>query len=172
MVVPISSFFVETAVLGFDMHPALAMIRFLDPDIVVGEDDHAVVPDAANEEAPVFHAVAIHHDTVSENNHHAVAGQDIGMEVMIPEVIVGDKGEHGGAQAEVNVRGQAAIIPKPDAGFKHGSGWQRRPAAIAVGLPPADPGGSPIITGHPQPTPGVLIPEPINAVISFCETPC
>ena len=90
-----------------------------------------------------------------------ITRQEIGVEIVVPETVVGNEGEHVRAQAKIDIHRQAAAEPKPDAGSENGPGRQGRPAAVTVRLTPADPRGRPIIAGHPDPTKGIPVPASI-----------
>jgi hypothetical protein len=82
-----------------------------DSDIVVGETRHPLTAKALNYKSPMVQAIAVHDYAVAEEYTHPVTRQKIGVKIMIPKVIVGDKGKQLHAQAEIDIHRQAAVVP-------------------------------------------------------------
>ena len=114
--------------------------RRLGSDFVVGEGRHPLPAEALDHKPSMVQAIAIHDHAAAKDKARPLTRQQIAVKIMIPKVIVGHKGEPVGAQAKIGIHRQAAIKRQANAGPEYGARWQRRPPAIALAVPPADPG--------------------------------
>src|ERR1035441_1491059 len=130
-------------------------------DLMVGEPRHPLTAKALDHEPAMIQPIAVHDHAAAKEETDPLTRQQIGMKIMVPKAVVGNEGEHVRAQAEIDIQCHAAAPPQPNAGPEHSTGRQGRPTTIAVGLPPADPCGRPIIAGHPKPTQRISAPAAI-----------
>src|ERR1035441_6381817 len=101
-------------------------------DLMVGEPRHPLTAKALDHEPAMIQPIAVHDHAAAKEETDPLTRQQIGMKIMVPKAVVGNEGEH-----------------------------VRAPTTIAVGLPPADPCGRPIIAGHPKPTQRIPAPAAI-----------
>ena len=131
-------------------------IEAFDPDFVVGQQPDAVAANAFIEEPPVVHAEMVFKDAVPEHEFQTVVRHDEMPEVMFPEVVAGDKGEEARADAEIKIHADMRPAVHPAAIHKDGSGRERRPpqVTVGIGMTPDHPGRGVVKARHPEPARG------------------
>jgi hypothetical protein len=77
-------------------------------DVMVCEGRYPLAADALDHEPSMVQAIAVNDDATAKEDAHPLTRQEVGVQIVVPETVVGNECEHLGAQAKIDIHRQMA----------------------------------------------------------------